>query len=544
MSVPIVVLIVLDGWGIAPASVGNAIALANTPNMDRLWASFPHATLPASAETVGLPKGEVGNTETGHLNLGAGRIVYQDLLRINMSLADGTFIKNKVFLDAVDHAKNNSSNLHIMGLISGGMVHSSMNHLFGLLSLCKEQKFDRVFLHLFTDGRDSPPNASEYYLSLVEEAVKQQGVGKIASIMGRYWAMDRDFRWDRTEKAYRAVTQGIAKYAESAREAIESSYENKVTDEFVNPAVITKDGKPIGLIKENDSVIFYNFRIDRSRQLAAAFILDNLDGVLREGWGFDPYGDSSQKKHQTKPLLPGSFDREAKISNLFFATMTEYNQSFASNASVAFPSVSVKMPLGAVLADKGIRQLRMAETEKERFVTYYFNGQQELSFPGEDRLIIPSPKVPTYDQKPQMSAREVTDAFLERIGTDNSASYSFVLINFANADMVGHTGNLQAAKFACEVVDECIGKIVQRVSVLGGVVLITADHGNAEQLITSTGEMGTEHTSNPVPFIAAGNMFLGKSQNLQMGILADVAPTVLKLLDIPKPTEMTGRSLL
>lgn len=541
MSVSLVTLIVLDGWGIAPDYSGNAITRAETPNMKRFWASFPHTTLAASQEAVGLPRGEVGNTETGHLNLGAGRIIYQDLVRINMAVADKSFFTNTAFLEAIEHAKQNNSNLHLMGLLSGGAVHSSMGHLFALLQLCKEQNFDRVFLHMFTDGRDSPPNAAEYYLSLVDEATKQQGRGKIASIIGRYWAMDRDMRWDRTEKAYNALTQGVGQFADSTRKAIENSYNKGVTDEFVNPTLILENGKPVALIKENDSVIFINFRIDRPRQLTSAFVVEDFDNLGE--MGFDPYAIKYHKKHTAPVLENAVFKRGPLIKNLKFVTMTEYSNVFLPKVLEAFPPIRVQQTLGAVLSNAGLKQLRLAESEKERFVTYYFNGQQEEAFAGEDRIIVPSPHVPTYDQKPEMSAREITDTFLKNVDAGNSSKYSFILINFANADMVGHTGSLEAAKIACSTVDEYVGKIVQRVNDLSGITIITADHGNAEQMMSSTGEIETEHTANPVPFIVVGKT-LSKLEITTPGILADAAPTVLKLLGIPKPQEMTGRTLI
>lgn len=542
MSVPLVTLIVLDGWGIAPDYPGNAIARAQTPNITKLWLNSPHTTLAASQEAVGLPKGEAGNTETGHLNLGAGRIVFQDLMRINMSIANGTFFTNQGLLQTINHAKENNSNLHIMGLLSGGANHSSMNHLFALLRLCSEQKFDRVFLHLFTDGRDSPPNAAEYYLSLVEETIRQIGRGKIASIMGRYFAMDRDNRWERTEKAYRALTLGEGTYAATAREAIEQSYKNGTTDEFVSPILLTKQEKPIRVIKENDSVIFFNYRIDRPRQLTAAFVIDDFENLDR--MGFDPYAVKYHKKHEVPLPQSKTFPRGEKIKNLCFCTMTQYSKSFSEFLLEAFPPVLVNSSLGAVISSAGLRQLRLAESEKEKFVTYYFNGQLDSVFAGEDRIVIPSPKVPTYDQKPEMSAREITETFLKNVSIENTSNYSFVLINFANADMVGHTGNIEAAKTACSAVDECIGKIVERVNVLGGVTIITADHGKAENMIDPNGEVETEHTSNPVPFIATGNIFSGKSETLSEGTLADVAPTILKLLGLQQPKDMTGRVLI
>ncbi len=544
MPVPLVTLIVLDGWGLAPPGPGNAIALANTPNMDKFWSGFPHTQLSASGEAVGLPRGEAGNTETGHLNLGAGRIVYQDLPRINMAVADGSFFKNPAFLKAIEHAKKNNSNLHLMGLLGAGGVHSSMEHLFALLRLCKEQSFNRVFVHVFTDGRDSPPNAAISYISQLEAVMQKEGMGQIASVMGRYWAMDRDLRWERTEKAYLALTRGMSRHVMSAKEAVEGSYEQGITDEFINPALVVKNDSPIALIGEGDSVIFFNFRIDRPRQLARAFVFEKFEKEAQKQLDFDPYLVKYKGKHIVETLQAPIFKRGPKIKSLFFVTMTEYGKPLNRYVSVAFPPAAIKMTLARVLSDNQLRQLHMAESEKERFVTFYFNGQQEMLSPGEDCVIVPSPKVPTYDQLPEMSAREITNMFLRKVDEALPQRYSFVLINFANADMVGHTGNIEAAKKACEVIDECIGKIVQKISSLEGVALITADHGNAEQMLDSGGVSRTEHTANPVPFIIVGKDFLAKSEMLQSGILADVAPTILKLLGLPQPSEMTGRSLI
>lgn len=544
MAFPLVVLIVLDGWGLAPPGPGNAISEANTPNMDKFWAGFPHTQLSASGEAVGLPRGEVGNTETGHLNLGAGRIVYQDLPRINMAIADGSFFKNPAFLGAIEHARKNNSKLHLMGLLGAGGVHSSIEHLFALLRLCKEQNFKEVFVHAFTDGRDSPPNAAASYIARLEEVMKKDGVGQIASVMGRYWAMDRDLRWERTEKAYRALTAGEGRYIASAKEAINGSYEKGLTDEFINPALVTKNGSPIALVGEGDSVIFFNFRIDRPRQLTQAFVFENFEKEARQKPDFDPYIVKYKGRHLGETPQAPIFERGPKIKNLYFSTMTEYGKPLSRYVSVAFPPVSVQMPLGRVLSNYELRQLHMAESEKERFVTFYFNGQQELPFPGEVRMIIPSPKVPTYDQCPEMSSREITTAAIRLISDTALGRYSFILVNFANPDMVAHTGNFEAAKAACSVVDECVGTIVKTVDSLDGVTIITGDHGNAEELLNADGNPHTEHTANPVPFIAVGKQFLGKGEILQSGILADVAPTVLKLLGLSQPPDMTGRPLI
>lgn len=544
MSVSFITLIVLDGWGLAPPGPGNAIAQADTPNMNAFWAGFPHTQLSASGEAVGLPRGEPGNTETGHLNLGAGRIVYQDLPRINMAIADGSFFRNSSFLNAIGHAKENNSKLHLMGLLGAGGVHSNADHLYALLRLCKDQGFSNVFVHIFTDGRDSPPNAAVSYISQLENVMKRENIGQIASVMGRYWAMDRDLRWERTEKAYLALTKGVGFYAASAKEAIEDSYEKSTTDEFISPAVIVKNGSPLGLVGEGDSVIFFNFRIDRPRQLTKAFVLEDFQNEAQEKPDFDPYLVKYEGTHLAEIPKAPVFARGPKIKGLFFVTMTDYGKPLGSYVAVAFPPAVIQMSFAKILSSRDLRQLRMAESEKERFVTFYFNGQQELPFPGENRMIVPSLKIPTYDQKPEMAAREITDAFIRLVVDPTLGKYSFVLINFANPDMVGHTGSIEAAKVACGVVDECVGKIVKKVDSLGGATIITADHGNAEQLLNADGSPNTEHTVNPVPFILVGKEFLGRPDTLQSGILADVAPTILKLLGLPQPSEMSGRPLV
>jgi 2,3-bisphosphoglycerate-independent phosphoglycerate mutase len=541
-----VCLVVMDGWGMAAAGPGNAVSLANTVNFNRFWTSCPHTQLSASGEAVGLPRGEVGNTETGHLNLGAGRIVYQDLERINMAIADGTFFENPELLNAIAHAKKNNSKLHFIGLVGAAGVHSNLEHLFALLKLAKDKDFKNVFIHVITDGRDSPPTSSITYINKVREVIKKDGVGVIASVMGRYWAMDRDRRWSRTAKAYFALTQGIGNLVKTPEEAINTSYTDGKTDEFIEPAVITDaKGSPLGLIKDNDAVIFFNFRIDRPRQLSAAFIdrdFSNQSVTL----DFDPFMDTYEKTHLVSKIktVEPVFDRGKALDNLYFVTMTEYSKSLvAAGAHVAITPEVVGMPIGRVLSEKGLMQLKMAESEKERFVTFYFNGLRDLPFFGEDKIIVPSPNVPTYDQKPEMSAYEVTDQFLARMQMPNE--YSFILINFANPDMVGHTGNIGPATRACEVVDECVGKIANFVLAYGGTLLITADHGNVEVMIdAATGQIDTEHNVSPVPFIVVSQKFLGNPRTLSAGILADVAPTVLSLLKIDIPSAMTGRNLL
>lgn len=541
-----VILAVLDGWGLAQPGPGNAITLANTPNFDRLWASYPHTQLKASGEAVGLPRDEAGNTETGHLNLGAGRIVYQDLERINMAIADGSFFENEVLINAINHARENNSKLHYMGLIGAGGVHSNIEHLYALIQLAKKQNFSNVYLHLFTDGRDSPPTASETYIGKVKEVIKREGVGQIASIMGRYWAMDRDRRWDRTEKAYKALTEGNGNLVKTCEEAIKMSYSDGKTDEFIEPSLITNsEGKPKALISDNDSVVFFNFRIDRPRQLTAAFIVKdfNEESVALD---FDPFLERYEHTHLPQKVKDYQkvFDRGEPLKNLFFVTMTEYSKTLVeAGAKVAIPPETVEMPLGRVISENGLRQLRVAESEKERFVTFYFNGQRETAFPNEERVIIPSPNVPTYDQKPEMSANEVTERLLEKLKTEGN--YAFILVNYANADMVGHTGNIGPAVTACETVDSCIGRLVNFVLAYDGTLLITADHGNVEEMINlHTGQIDTEHSSQPVPFIAVSKQFTGRSQVIPAGILADVGPTILSLIEIEKPSSMTGTNLL
>ncbi len=536
-----VLLVVLDGYGKAPPGPGNAVYLANPQNVNSYLYAYPNTTLKASGEAVGLPSGEAGNTEVGHINLGAGRVVYQDLPRINMTIADGTFYKNRVFIDALDHLKKTSGNLHLLGLVGEGGVHSSVEHLYALLYLAKESGLKNAFIHVITDGRDSPPKAGTETIKRLQEKLTQVKIGKIASVMGRYFAMDRDHRWERTEKAYLCLTKGQAFQSKSALEAVDNAYKQGVTDEFVEPTVVAEAGKPVGLIKPGDSIIFFNYRIDRPRQLTKAFVLDDFEKEANKSWSFDPYSDKYYKSHlyvEEKPNPP--FARGEKIKDLFFVTMTEYEKKLP--AKVAFPPITVEMPLGRVLSEAGVSQLRMSESEKERFVTFYFNGQRDVPFTYEDRLIVPSPKVPTYDLKPEMSAYELTDVLISKI---REKKYPFILINFANPDMVGHTGNIQATILAIKAVDTCLGRVVQEATNNDYTTLITADHGNAEQKVDpGSGEISTEHTSSQVPFIIISKEYQGKYVKLQSGILADVAPTVLALMDIGKPETMTGRNLL
>ncbi len=537
-----VLLAILDGWGISAIEKGNAIVNANCLNMKRLMASFPHTQLGASGDSVGLPRGEVGNTETGHLNLGAGRIIYQDLARINVSIADGSFFDNPVLTGAIDHAQKQGSKLHIMGLVGAGGVHSNAEHLYALIQLAARRNFKEVYVHAFTDGRDSPPTASYSYLQALENLMQKESTGKIASVMGRYWAMDRDLRWDRTAKAYFALTKGEGIKAKSVKEAVDAAYKNNHTDEFIEPTIITTDGTtPIATIQNNDAVIFFNFRIDRPRQLARAFILPSLS--VQQSWGFDPYAVKYDKKHtEEKATATPVFERGKMLSNLYFVTMTEYEKSLGNlGAHIAFPPEVIQMPLGRVVSMADKKQLRAAESEKERFVTFYFNGQREVGFENEDHLIVPSPKVKTYDLKPEMSAHELTDKVLARLAT---GSYDLIVMNFANVDMVGHTGNYEAAVKAVEAVDECVGKLSNYILQTDGTMFITADHGNAEEMLAADGKPSTEHSANPVPFIAISKDFLGRTQTLPSGVLADVAPTIVKRLGLEVPSSMTGRNLL
>jgi 2,3-bisphosphoglycerate-independent phosphoglycerate mutase len=530
-----VILIILDGWGLAPDGPGNAIAQAKTPNFISYWNSFPHTKLQASGQAVGLPKGEKGNSETGHLNLGAGRIVYQDLPRINMSIADGSYFKFPAFLESIKHVRENHSNLHLMGLLGQGGVHSSMEHLFALLRLAKDQGISNVYLHLFTDGRDSPPNAAPLYISQVNDKIAELGIGKIATIIGRYYAMDRDNRWERTEIAYKALVEGMGEIVDDFHTAINEAYKKEESDEFLKPLIMR--GSP--RISSNDSVIFFNFRIDRPRQLTKAFVLTDFEKIVGQEQAFDPYTEKYYKKTQIEIPIAKVFDRGPKVDNLLFVTMTEYEKNLPVKVALS-PSV-LSLTLGGILSEKGLKQLRVTETEKERFVTYYFNGQNENAYSQEERITIPSAKVATYDLKPEMSAFETTETVLRKI----NAGYDFILLNYANPDMVGHTGNLAAGIKACEAVDVCLGKLVSAVKNIGGVVIITADHGNVEEMINlETGEIDTEHSKNPVPFIVVGQEYYNRSQMLPTGILADVTPTILKLMDINIPGEISGRSLI
>jgi 2,3-bisphosphoglycerate-independent phosphoglycerate mutase len=503
-------LIILDGWGDNPNPEANAIKQAHTPYIDSLFASYPHATLLCSGEAVGLPEGQMGTSEVGHLNIGSGRVVYQSLVRISKALREGEIKRNQVFLDLVTYAVKEGRPLHLMGLVSPGGVHSHTEHLYGLIQLAKEFGVKEVYLHAFLDGRDTPPASAEGYLAELEEVCAQKGIGRIATIGGRYYGMDRDKRWERVEKAYAAMVYGEGEEADSAIQAIKNSYAKDTTDEFVLPTVITRNGKPVAVITAGDPVIFFNFRPDRAREITRAFIDPGFNGFTRGNGYLNPH----------------------------FVCMTQYDETL--NAPLLFPpETKLKNILAEVLANNGLKQLRIAETEKYAHVTFFFNGGEETPYPLEDRVLIPSPRVPTYDQQPEMSAYEVTDTLLGEIARNK---YEVIIMNYANCDMVGHTGIQAAAQKAVEAVDQCLSKVVPEILTRGGAVIITADHGNAEQMIDyQTGEPFTAHTTLPVPVIIAG---VKPPYQVKNGILADLAPTLLEMLEIPKPAEMTGNSLI
>lgn len=503
-----VALIILDGFAFRDEVFGNAVAQAKKPNFDRYWNQFPHATLTASGEAVGLPDGQMGNSEVGHLNIGAGRIVYQSLTRIHKSIREGDFFKNEQFLAAVKHAKENNSKLHLMGLLSDGGVHSHYEHLFALLKLAKANGLDEVYVHGFLDGRDVGPSTALGYIEETELKMNEIGLGKFASIHGRYYAMDRDKRWERVELTYKALVDGIGQTAASAKIGVQSSYDRDVLDEFVIPFVITEEGKPVATIDSNDAVVFFNFRPDRAIQLSTVFTNDTFDGF------------KLSDKHP---------------QNLKFVSFTHY--SVDVNALVAFETIDLVNTVGEVISDHGLTQLRIAETEKYPHVTFFMSGGREATFPGEERILIASPKVATYDLMPEMSAYEVTDALIAEIAADK---FDAIILNFANPDMVGHSGMLEPTIKAIEVVDECLGKVVDAILSKGGAAIITADHGNSDEVITLEGQPMTAHTTNPVPVIVTKpNIILRED-----GILADLAPTMLKLLDVRQPQEMTGKPLI
>jgi 2,3-bisphosphoglycerate-independent phosphoglycerate mutase len=510
MKDKLVALVILDGFGINSKNEGNAVKAAYTPNLDRLFTQYPNTTIRSSGMDVGLPAGQMGNSEVGHTNIGAGRVVYQDLTRISKSIEDGDFFEKSEFLGAIDNCRRNNSKLHLFGLLSDGGVHSHNTHLYALIELARKQGLKRVYVHCFFDGRDVPPDSAKGYVEQLEDKLKEIGVGEIASVMGRYYAMDRDNRWERVSLAYNAMVLGQGLTAESAGQAVAESYERKEFDEFVKPTVILKDGSSTATIGKNDSIIFYNFRPDRAREITRTFVDPEFKGFERAN-GFFP---------------------------VHFVCMTQYDITMP-NVTVAFAPENLNNTYGEYISRLGYRQLRIAETEKYAHVTFFFNGGVEAVYDGEDRALIPSPKVPTYDLKPEMSAYEVTDEVIKRI---DSKDYDIIVLNFANCDMVGHTGVFDAAKAAVEAVDRCLGKIVPAMLRQGGTVLITADHGNAEQMIDyETGGPFTAHTTNVVPLIAIG---AGSVKLREGGRLADIAPTMLDLMGLDKPEDMTGESLI
>ena len=505
----VTMLMILDGFGNNSNKEGNAVKLANTPNIDKLMKKYPTTQIAASGLAVGLPEGQMGNSEVGHTNIGAGRIIYQELTKITKSIEDGDFFTNQEFINAIENCKKNNSKLHILGLVSDGGVHSHNRHLYGLLEMAKRRDFENVYVHCFLDGRDTPPASAENYIVELEEKMKEKGIGKIATLSGRFYSMDRDKRWQRVQKAYDAMVNGEGVKSGNPINAIESSYQKEVFDEFVEPTVITNsDGKPLATIENGDSVIFFNFRPDRAREITRAIVDPNFDGF------------------------------ETKKINTYFVCFTNYDETMP-NVHIAFEKEAIKNTLGEIVSKHNLKQLRIAETEKYAHVTFFFNGGEEKCYEGEDRILVPSPKVETYDMKPEMSAYEVTDKVVEAI---KSEKYNCIILNYANPDMVGHTGNLNAAIKAIEAIDECVERVYEAIEEKHGNLIITADHGNAEQMIDyKTGEPQTAHTTNLVPLV-----LITENENIKLheGKLADLAPTILELMNIEKPVEMTGESLI
>ncbi|MCI5914141.1 MAG: 2,3-bisphosphoglycerate-independent phosphoglycerate mutase [Christensenella sp.] len=508
----ITALIILDGFGCRENADGNAIRADGVKHIRELWNAYPHTQIEASGNAVGLPAGQMGNSEVGHLNIGAGRVVYQELTRITKSIEDGDFFSNEAFLGAVENCKKHNSALHLYGLCSDGGVHSHLTHLYALVKLARENGLKNVFIHCFMDGRDVPPESGKGYIHALQNELKALGCGKIATVMGRYYAMDRDNRFERVEKAYAALVYGEGVQAEDPEAAMQASYDAGVTDEFVVPVVITENGAPVGTVRANDSVIFFNFRPDRAREITRAFILPEFDG----------------------------FDRKKGFFPLHYVCMTQYDKTFGARVHVAFKPERLSNTFGVYISSMNKTQLRIAETEKYAHVTFFFNGGVEAPNPGEDRVLIPSPKVATYDLKPEMSAYEVTAEAVKRI---ESGKYDVMILNFANPDMVGHTGVMEAAVKAVHAVDECAAEVASAILKAGGRAIVTADHGNCEQMVGPDGEPFTAHTTNPVPLILVDDM--RKEAKLRAGgRLCDLAPTLLALMGLPVPEEMSGRSLL
>ena len=513
MGKPITALIIMDGFGYETDPQNNAILADGAKNVMRLWNAYPHTTIAASGMDVGLPTGQMGNSEVGHLNIGAGRIVYQEFTRISKSITDGDFFQNEAFLAAIKNCKRFDSSLHLMGLCSDGGVHSHLEHLYALVKMARDHGLSKVYVHCFMDGRDVPPSSGIHYVQQVDDELKKLGCGKIATVMGRYYAMDRDNRFERVEKAYAALTYGEGLTAVSAEEAMQNSYDAGVTDEFVMPTVIAENGKPVASVRENDSVIFFNFRPDRARELTRSYIFPDFDGFPRR-YGYFP---------------------------LCYVCMTQYDKTFGDRVHVAYKPESLDNTLGQYLAASGKTQLRIAETEKYAHVTFFFNGGVEAPNANEDRCLIPSPKVATYDLQPEMSAYEVADEAVRRI---ESGKYDAMILNFANPDMVGHTGVMEAAVKAVHAVDECVDKVVRAILATGGRCIITADHGNCEKMWDYDENVPfTAHTINPVPCILVDDT--KKNAVLRAGgRLSDLAPTLLDLMGLPVPSQMTGKTLI
>jgi 2,3-bisphosphoglycerate-independent phosphoglycerate mutase len=543
-----VVLVVLDGFGIAPDSSGNAITRAKTPNIDLYRQKYLNTSLIASGESVGLPANEEGNTEVGHLTLGAGRVILQDLKRISLEIEKGRFFDNQALVKAASHVKTNNSKLHLMGLIGSGHVHSSVEHLKALIQFCKKESLSNCYLHLFTDGRDSPPKEGIEIVKDLMVYMNNLKIGRIASITGRYWAMDRDRRWDRTERAYNAIVNGQGVFVKDPVSALDFAYRSGKTDEFVEPSVIVNEaGLPISTIDNNDAAVFFNFRIDRPKQLTMALVMPDFETLKTFDFGYDPGISREVGKVETGK----TFVRAKKVENLFFVTMTEYQKELPVSGIVFAPE-TINNSLPQVLTQNGKKHLHMAESEKERFVKYYFNGFKEDQYEGETDVIIPSPKVPTYDKKPEMSLPKLVGRFCGMISKDE---YDFAVINFANADMVAHSGNFKASVTAVEYIDRYIKRLIDQVLKQNGVLFVTADHGNAEELITypntsffitsNDGIVNTDHSNNPVPLFVIGAGYEKKSGNvLQSGSLSDVAPTILGTMGLAVPKEMSGKNLL
>lgn len=503
-----IMLLIMDGFGLSQSDYYNAIKAANTPNFDRLWAKYPHTALGASGLSVGLPDGQMGNSEVGHLNLGAGRIVYQEVTRIDKSISDGNFFNNPVLVNLIDRLKNQDKPLHLMGLLSDGCVHSSLDHLYAILELCLKEGLEKVFIHAFLDGRDTSPYGGADYINQLIGKCKEIGIGKLMTVIGRYYAMDRDKRWQRTQVAYNLICKGIGEKTDDFIKTVKQHYDRQNTDEFMEPLIFSEALGENGLVRSGEGVIFFNFRADRARQLCHAITDDKFDNFVR---------------------------RPKVIVNL--VSLTHYDDTL--RAEVAFPQVKLEKILPEVISEAGLKHLKIAETEKYPHVTFFFNGGVERTLEGEDRVLIPSPKVATYDLKPEMSALEVTQEVLKRI---ESGKYDVIILNFANCDMVGHTGIFKAAIKAVEVVDKGLGEVVNAVRDEGGVVMVTADHGNAEVMMGKDGKPFTAHTTSPVPFILVDDEYNGPLRS--GGILADVAPTIIEYLGLKQPSVMTGGSLI